>query len=122
MLYIFNDFHNYHIGFISLLSIFEDADIIWNLRKAMFFRRTCRRCNFFEHSNELNAFQLLLISDQNPEECDATGDDSSNAVGFIIILLIIVSIMQILVLHYQPSHHFSLHICQPISSSQMFIR
>ena len=33
-MYIFNDFHNYHINFISLGNIFDDSDIFLSRLKA----------------------------------------------------------------------------------------
>jgi hypothetical protein len=36
---------------------------------------------------ETSQSRQLLSKEQNPEECDATGDAISNAAGYIIILI-----------------------------------
>jgi hypothetical protein len=66
VLYIFTQFHNYHINFISLLNIFEDSDFILGRRKA---RAACcsspsERLGEALYSSFSESFYFISISEK----------------------------------------------------------
>lgn len=74
VLYIFNQLHNYHISFSSLLTIFEDSDRIQGFRKARVVpgwpplleevRRRPYHINFISLFNIFEVSTLISISEK----------------------------------------------------------